>query len=69
MCHDFDWRQTVYKTCYVKPTAGFEGPDPPSFHFLSLVLPEGKTSLVLPVGKADLTGEDLLRVQSYLTCG
>ena len=69
MSHDFDWRHTVYKTCLVISTAYIKGHVPPRFHFLSTVLPEGKTSLILPVGKADGTGEAVLLVQSYLTSG
>jgi hypothetical protein len=46
-----DWRHTVYKTCLVILTAVCKGHVPPLFYFFSLVLPVGKTSLNLPVGK------------------
>lgn len=69
MSQEFDWRHTVYKTCLVILTAGYNGHIPLPFHFLSTVLPSGKTSLILPVGKADGTGEAVLLVLSYLTPG
>jgi hypothetical protein len=69
MSQDFDWRHTVYKTCLVILTAFRRGHVPPRFHFLSTVLPVGKTSLILPVGKADGTGGAGLLVLSYLTPG